>query len=96
MMFLLRSHPQSIADAIAKETSYSKEEIMAKLDDKTFIGKLKKQFPDTITDALSNKKLKHPLEGYLYPAFLYSGGKIPPETRKRLYTSHTAEMLFCF
>ncbi|AVX16621.1 MULTISPECIES: endolytic transglycosylase MltG [Bacillus] len=57
-----------IADAIAKETSYSKEEIMAKLDDKTFIGKLKKQFPDTITDALSNKKLKHPLEGYLYPA----------------------------
>ncbi|MDQ0928594.1 UPF0755 protein [Bacillus atrophaeus] len=57
-----------IASAIAKETKYSEKDIIAKLDDQTFISKLKKQYPDTVTDDVLNNDIKHPLEGYLFPA----------------------------
>ena len=57
-----------IADAIAEETKYSTKQVMAKLDDKTFINQLKKEFPDTVTNDVFQKNIKHPLEGYLFPA----------------------------
>ncbi|MCL6424865.1 endolytic transglycosylase MltG [Bacillus subtilis] len=57
-----------IAAAIADETKYSKKQVIAKLDDETFINQLKKEFPDTVTNDVFNKNIKHPLEGYLFPA----------------------------
>ncbi|MFO6496439.1 endolytic transglycosylase MltG [Bacillus sp. z60-11] len=57
-----------IADIIAGETNYSKQEVMNKLDDRDFINTLKKKYPKLITDEVFNKNIKHPLEGYLYPA----------------------------
>lgn len=57
-----------IADIIAGQTNYSNKDIMKKLDDKGFINQLKKKYPKLITDDVLNKNIKHPLEGYLYPA----------------------------
>ncbi|MBP1080896.1 MULTISPECIES: endolytic transglycosylase MltG [Bacillus] len=57
-----------IADTIAENTSYSSEEVMKTLDDRKFINELKEKYPETITDEIFNKNIKHPLEGYLYPA----------------------------
>jgi UPF0755 protein len=57
-----------IADTISENTSYSTEEVMKTLDNREFIKELKKTYPETITDDILNKNIKHPLEGYLYPA----------------------------
>ncbi|KKB72971.1 MULTISPECIES: endolytic transglycosylase MltG [Bacillus] len=57
-----------IAAMIAGQTNYSEKDIMNKLDDKNFINKLKKKYPNVIKDDVLNKNIKHPLEGYLYPA----------------------------
>ncbi|KAA6448797.1 endolytic transglycosylase MltG [Bacillus swezeyi] len=57
-----------IADIIAGETNFSKQDIINKLDDREFIETLKKKYPKLITDEVFSKNVKHPLEGYLYPA----------------------------
>ncbi|NPC93473.1 endolytic transglycosylase MltG [Bacillus sp. WMMC1349] len=57
-----------IAEIIAKQTHYSEQEVMKKLDNKQFISKLKHKYPNLITGEILAKKVKHPLEGYLYPA----------------------------
>lgn len=57
-----------IADTIAENTDYSIDEIMKTLDNREFINELKEKYPETITDEIFNKNIKHPLEGYLYPA----------------------------
>ncbi|TYR82320.1 endolytic transglycosylase MltG [Priestia megaterium] len=57
-----------IADIITQQTSYSKEEILKRLDDQSFVKSMKKKYPQLITDEVLQKDIKHPLEGYLYPA----------------------------
>ncbi|MGN8233161.1 endolytic transglycosylase MltG [Priestia flexa] len=57
-----------IATIIANRTNYTEEEVMNTLDDPAFIEKMKKKYPDLVTDEVFNKDIKHPLEGYLYPA----------------------------
>jgi UPF0755 protein len=57
-----------ISTLISKETKFSKEEIEQKLEDKAFINNMKKKYPDLVTSEIDNSKIKHPLEGYLYPA----------------------------
>ncbi|MFY4774831.1 endolytic transglycosylase MltG [Metabacillus sp. RGM 3146] len=57
-----------IAKLIAKNTNYNEQTVMKKLQDKTFINQLRKKYPETLKKDIDNKKIKYPLEGYLYPA----------------------------
>ncbi|MGE6629138.1 endolytic transglycosylase MltG [Bacillus sp. NPDC077027] len=57
-----------IATIIANQTTYTAKEVTAKLDEKAFIEKLKKKYPKTVTSGIEKQTVKHPLEGYLFPA----------------------------
>lgn len=57
-----------IATIISKKTNYSKDEILKKLDDKQYIKRLIKKYPIILSDEIVNDKIRHPLEGYLFPA----------------------------
>lgn len=57
-----------IAKLISDKTNYSKEEILKKLDDPKTIEELTKKHPEILTEDLKNEDIKHPLEGYLFPA----------------------------
>ncbi|MFS0654752.1 endolytic transglycosylase MltG [Bacillus sp. 179-C3.3 HS] len=57
-----------IATIIANETNYSAKEVEAKLNDPGFIQSLMKKYPKTVTSQVEGKLVKHPLEGYLFPA----------------------------
>ncbi|MBS4217063.1 endolytic transglycosylase MltG [Bacillus sp. FJAT-49711] len=57
-----------IAKIIAKHTGMSSEEITKKLDDPELIKQLMKKYPEILTDDILNENIKHPLEGYLFPA----------------------------
>ncbi|MCJ7841790.1 endolytic transglycosylase MltG [Lederbergia sp. NSJ-179] len=57
-----------IAEIIAKNTDYSAKEIMEKLDDPKTVDEFAKKYPEIITEDLKADNIKHPFEGYLYPA----------------------------
>ncbi len=57
-----------IAKIIAKHTDYDQAEILKKLDDPKYIKSLMEKYPHLLTDKLLEKDIKHPLEGYLFPA----------------------------
>ncbi|WP_456273939.1 endolytic transglycosylase MltG [Bacillus sp. AK031] len=58
-----------IAERIEEKTPYSKEEIMKKLDDKSFIEEMIAKYPDLLVkEEIFADGVKHPLEGYLYPS----------------------------
>ncbi|MCR2820485.1 endolytic transglycosylase MltG [Lederbergia panacisoli] len=57
-----------IAKIIAKHIGMSSEEIAKKLDDPEMIKQLMKKYPEILTDDILNENVKHPLEGYLFPA----------------------------
>ena len=57
-----------IADIISKHTTYSAEEVLNKLNDRTFVESLISKYPDLLTNDILDSKIKHPLEGYLFPA----------------------------
>ena len=58
-----------IAERIAKETPYTTEEILKKLDDKSYIEELIAKYPDLLKEEeIMAEAIKHPLEGYLYPS----------------------------
>lgn len=57
-----------IADIIAKNTDYSRDEVLTKLNDRTYLEQLISQYPNLLTDEILNGKIKYPLEGYLFPA----------------------------
>lgn len=59
---------EEIAIIIAEQTGYTKEEIMKKVDDPTYVKDLISRFPNTLSEEILNKDIKHPLEGYLFPA----------------------------
>ncbi|WP_099362005.1 endolytic transglycosylase MltG [Fredinandcohnia onubensis] len=59
---------EEIATIIAEQTGYTKEEIMEKVDDPTYVKDLISRFPNTLSEEILNKDIKHPLEGYLFPA----------------------------
>ncbi|WP_321198570.1 endolytic transglycosylase MltG [Heyndrickxia shackletonii] len=66
-----------IATIIAKNTPYKNVEIMKHLDDKKFVTKLMKQYPKMLSKDILNPEVKHPLEGYLFPATYYFYEKKP-------------------
>lgn len=57
-----------IATIIAKKTNQSQKEVLDRLNNREFIELLMKQYPDLLTADILNQKVKHPLEGYLFPA----------------------------
>ncbi|RHW40586.1 endolytic transglycosylase MltG [Neobacillus notoginsengisoli] len=57
-----------IAAIVAKATGQTEEDVFAKLNDAEFIKGLMAKYPDLLTKDILDKKVKHPLEGYLYPA----------------------------
>jgi len=57
-----------IAEIIAKNTSYKSEEILAVLNDRTYIESLISQYPELLSNEMLNPLIKYPLEGYLFPA----------------------------
>lgn len=59
---------EQIAETIEKHTGYTKKEIMEKLDDQETIKQFQAKYPELLTDDMFHKNIKHPLEGYLYPA----------------------------
>jgi UPF0755 protein len=66
-----------IAKVISENTDYKSKAIMQKLDDKKFIQKLIKQYPSILTGDILKQEIKHPLEGYLFPATYYFYEKNP-------------------
>ncbi len=54
-----------IADVIAKNFSFTKDEVMATFDDENYIKELIEKY-DCLTDAILADKIYHPLEGYLF------------------------------
>lgn len=59
---------EQISAMISKETGKPNKEVLEKLDNKETLKLLQAQFPDLLTDDSFNSRVKHPLEGYLYPA----------------------------
>ncbi|TCL51994.1 UPF0755 protein [Thermolongibacillus altinsuensis] len=57
-----------IATIIAQKTGYSREEIMAKMNDRRYIEELMKKYPTVLSAEILNKNIRYPLEGYLFPA----------------------------
>ncbi|MCS0543295.1 endolytic transglycosylase MltG, partial [Aeromonas veronii] len=51
---------EEIAIIIAEQTGYTKEEIMEKVDDPTYIKDLISRFPNTLSEEILNKDIKHP------------------------------------
>ncbi len=57
-----------IATIIAEQTGYTHEEVINKMDDPTYVSDLISRYPGILTEEILNKDIKHPLEGYLFPA----------------------------
>lgn len=57
-----------IAERVAKQTKFSKDEFMDLVTSEAFIKKMKAQFPETVTNDIDNKDIRYKLEGYLYPS----------------------------
>ncbi|MEH7384009.1 endolytic transglycosylase MltG, partial [Bacillus sp. JJ1521] len=59
---------EEIATIIAEKTGYTHEEVINKMDDTEYIRELISRYPGILTEEILNKDIKHPLEGYLFPA----------------------------
>ena len=57
-----------IANVISKHTSFSKEEVLSRLDDTEFINNSWEKFPKLLESAVEAEETVHVLEGYLFPA----------------------------
>ncbi|MBA3925203.1 endolytic transglycosylase MltG [Listeria rustica] len=65
-----------IADRmVAYKPELKKADILKVMDDKAFVNELMKAYPDTVTKDVLAANIKHPLEGYLYPATYEFTGK---------------------
>ncbi len=57
-----------IAELIAKQTGGSKDKILNDLDSEETVKLFSEKYPELLTEDSFSSKVKHPLEGYLYPA----------------------------
>ncbi|OXS80485.1 endolytic transglycosylase MltG [Domibacillus enclensis] len=57
-----------IAEVIASETDREAEDVLAVINDRAFVEKMKANHPALVTDAVFGENVRYPLEGYLYPA----------------------------
>ncbi|MFS0861664.1 endolytic transglycosylase MltG [Fredinandcohnia sp. 179-A 10B2 NHS] len=59
---------EQIAIIIAEKTGHTSEDIMKKVDDPAYIETLMGKYPGILTTEILHEDIKHPLEGYLFPA----------------------------
>lgn len=59
---------KEIATIIAEKANLDSEEVFQQLNDKEFIEKLMQKYPNLLTEEILAENVKHPLEGYLFPA----------------------------
>ena len=59
---------QELSKTIASKTKISAKTWLATLNNKTYLAKLAKAYPELLNSALKAKNTKYVLEGYLYPA----------------------------
>ncbi len=57
-----------IAGLISKQTGEPKEKVLKELDKEETVKLFEEKYPELLTDNALSNKVKHPLEGYLYPA----------------------------
>ncbi|MFD2210991.1 endolytic transglycosylase MltG [Virgibacillus halophilus] len=57
-----------IADIYSKKMPIKKDEFIQKVNDKKYVKKLMDKYPSILTKDILNKKIKSPLEGYLFAA----------------------------
>ncbi|PFJ15827.1 hypothetical protein COD67_21070 [Bacillus cereus] len=57
-----------IAEVIAAELKWNKDDVVRQLNDKAFVQKMQQKYPKLLTDKIFDDNIKYPLEGYLYPA----------------------------
>ncbi|NLD20320.1 MAG: endolytic transglycosylase MltG [Clostridiales bacterium] len=67
--------PQA-ADSMAEELPFSRDEILAKWSDKAYLNELIEKYW-FVTDAILDKDIMYPLEGYLYPETYFITGDEP-------------------
>ncbi|ELY5247116.1 endolytic transglycosylase MltG [Listeria monocytogenes] len=70
-----------IADRIvAYQPKLKKADVLKTMDDPEFVASMIKAYPETVTNDVLNKSIKHPLEGYLYPAtYTFKGTDVSAE-----------------
>ena len=69
-----------IAALFAGKMPFKQEEFIEKANDPKFIEKLMKQYPNLLTKEILNKKIRTPLEGYLFAAtYDFNQVKTTPE-----------------
>lgn len=59
---------EEIATIISKKTNYPEKEVIEKLDNREYVKSLIKKYPSILTEDILKKDIRHPLEGYLFPA----------------------------
>ncbi|MCW6653116.1 endolytic transglycosylase MltG [Aerococcaceae bacterium NML210727] len=59
---------EQIAEMVANNTPFTKEEFMATVNDEAFVKHLTTQFPSLLNGLMEIEGLKYRLEGYLFPA----------------------------
>lgn len=67
-----------IAEIIASQTTYSREDVIKQMQDRALIKKLASSFPMLQLEDIQKKGIKYSLEGYLYPATYEFDEKNPP------------------
>lgn len=59
---------REIAKIIGEKTNHDSDEVFKQLNDLDFIQKLMNKYPNLLTEEILASNIKHPLEGYLFPA----------------------------
>lgn len=59
---------KEIAVILAKKTGRTEKQVMDELNNPRFVKKMMDKFPNLLGDEILNKKVRYPLEGYLFPA----------------------------
>jgi len=85
---------KDIVAIIDRETKYSKGEIEALVNDRTFIRQLMDEYPGSLTEEILQKNVKYPLEGYLFPAtYTFDDENVPLENIIREMVKKTDDVL---
>lgn len=59
---------EQIAERVEAKTTIPKKEFLDYIDSDETIASLEAIYPEVITDEVKNENIRHPLEGYLFPA----------------------------
>lgn len=72
---------EQIAERVAEKTTHTAEDFLAKVDDPAYIQELAAKYPTLINpEEMLAENVRHPLEGYLYPATYPYYEENPPLT----------------